>query len=143
MMKITDMLIALSVLSGRKSRNVNDSWQRPGLELLVGLEASRPTYCGVLWAEPRLKRESYILQVSVEIVEPHTCTSIDNIHVQQVTSPVVSCYEKQSEPRLANICRTQIQTTQIVKLYFVASTSNNSYSFALIAPYLIGVAAKP
>ena len=48
-------------------------FQRPNfgnLGLLVGLEASRPTYWGVWGAEPPRKKGSYILHVSVD---PRSC----------------------------------------------------------------------
>ena len=49
------MVITKIWFSGRQSRSVNDSFQQPNFEnlgLLVGLEASRPTYWRVWGAEP-------------------------------------------------------------------------------------------
>ncbi len=60
-----DVVITKNWFSDRKSRSVNNSLQRPDLGLLVGLEASRPTYWGVWGAEPPRKKGSYILHVSV------------------------------------------------------------------------------
>ena len=48
------MVITKNWFSGRKSRSVNNFFQRPdfgNLGLLVGLEAARPTYWGVWGAE--------------------------------------------------------------------------------------------
>ena len=63
------MVITKIWVSNRKSRSVNNSFQRldfGNLGLLIGLEASRPTYWGVWGAEPPRKKGSYILHVSVE-----------------------------------------------------------------------------
>ena len=64
--------------SGGKSRSVNNFFQRPdfvNLGLLVGLEASRPTYRGVWGAEPPRKKGSYILHVSVvDVCRPNLLT---------------------------------------------------------------------
>ena len=62
------MVITKNWFSSRKSRSVNNFFQRPNfgnLGLLVSLEASRPTYWGVWGAEPPRKKGSYILHVSV------------------------------------------------------------------------------
>ena len=62
------MIITRIWFSDRKSRSVNNFFQWPDLAnlgLMVGLEASRPTYWGVWGLEPHRKKGSYILHVSV------------------------------------------------------------------------------
>ena len=76
------MVITRIWFFGRQSRSVDYSFKRPdfgNLGLLVGLEASRPTYWGVWGAEPPRKKGSYILHVSVEprLLEPRNISVAD------------------------------------------------------------------
>ena len=59
-MEMVDMVITRIWFSNRKSRRVTNSLQQTDLGMLVGLEASRPTCCGLWRAEHLRKKGSYI-----------------------------------------------------------------------------------
>ena len=67
-MKMVDMVITKKKIFRPKIEKCQHFFQRPdfdNLALLVGLDASRPTYWGVWGAKPHRKKGSCILHVSV------------------------------------------------------------------------------